>query len=328
VADAAALARAFGVARKAGCECAGALKTVRRTLAVATSGGLRRWGMDGSRDLQIIAADGDASGFAGENVRLGGAIDFDAVAQRAAEAAARSRGAERAEPRPTDVVLGPTAVAELVEWMSMASFGAASVLDGQSLLAGRRGERAFDPRVSIEDRSGPGEIDFDAEGTARAPVAFAEAGVLGQPVTDRLTALRLRDPRGSTGHAAPVTDGGAPRTVHLRVAPGDTAEADLIAAVDDGLYVTRLHYVNGLLDPRRAMTTGLTRDGTFRIRGGRLAGGVRNLRFTDALVDCLGDRLGALGRELRDVPTWWSPGGVITCPAALVRGFRFTGQSR
>ena len=72
----------------------------------------------------------------------------------------------------------------------------------------------------------------------------------------------------------------------------------------------------------------MTRDGTFAIEGGKLGGGVRNLRFTDSMLDAWGARLGGVGSETRDVPTWWSSGGTISVPALLVRGFRFTGQSR
>jgi predicted Zn-dependent protease len=54
----------------------------------------------------------------------------------------------------------------------------------------------------------------------------------------------------------------------MRLGPGDKSESELIASVQRGLYVTRLHYVNGLLDTRRATTTGMTRDGTFLIERG------------------------------------------------------------
>jgi PmbA/TldA metallopeptidase C-terminal domain len=46
---------------------------------------------------------------------------------------------------------------------------------------------------------------------------------------------------------------------------------DLLAGVDRGLYVCRLHYVNGMLEPRRAVMTGLTRDGCFLVERGKIA---------------------------------------------------------
>ena len=324
------LARAFAVAAKQSMHCAGALKIVRRSRAVRTAAGVDRRADEQWIVVQLIAADGDASGFAGATTDFDAPPDVAALATAAADRAARSRDAARVDARPYDVVLAPTAVAELVEWMSMASFGADAVLDGQSLLAGRTGATVCSPRVTIADRAGAGEIRFDAEGSPRRDVVLIDAGAAGVPVTDRITALRLGDTRGSTGHARPIADdyGGGPTPVHLWMSAGDASEAELIASVDDGLYVTRLHYVNGLLDTRRAVTTGMTRDGTFRIQGGKLTTGVRNLRFTDAMVDAFGDRLGGIGSATHDVPTWWSANGRLTVPAVLVRGFRFTGQSR
>ncbi len=324
------LMRAFDVAREQDTHCAGALKIFRRTRAVRTLHGLVCDGADAWLDLQIIAADGDASGFAGRTCRFADALDADELARAAADKATRGRGAVRIEAEPIDVVLAPAAVAELVEWTSMASFGAQSVLDGQSLLAGRAGEALCDPRISIVERGGEGELEFDAEGMPRQAVAFFDAGKAGQPVTDLLTAARLGDDRGSTGHAAAIDDAfsHSPGASHLHVAAGDRTEAELIADIGRGLYVTRLHYVNGMLDPRRAVTTGMTRDGTFLIENGAVGGGVRNLRFTDSMLECWGPRLGGLGNQLRNVPTWWTPAGLVTCPAMLIRKFKFTGQSR
>jgi predicted Zn-dependent protease len=58
--------------------------------------------------------------------------------------------------------------------------------------------------------------------------------------------------------------------------------------VDDGIYVTRLHYL-GIVDPRHGVLTGMTRDGTFRIRDGKIAEPLVNLRFTVAVPDVLAD---------------------------------------
>ena len=69
---------------------------------------------------------------------------------------------------------------------------------------------------------------------------------------------------------------------------GDAASVDeLLAGVDRGLYVCRLHYVNGLLEPRRAVMTGLTRDGCFLVEKGKISRPVGNLRFTDSLLEGL-----------------------------------------
>lgn len=329
-----ALARIFERAARDRLVCAGSLTTGPRELAVATGGGVAAWHRYTEAALELIALDGDASGhasFYGPDVRR---CDFEALADDACGKAARSRQAIDVEPGAWDVVLAPPAVAEVMEWMVMTSFTARALIDGLSLLVGRGGQPVCDERVTISDDAGYAHPDaiplpFDAEGTTRLRVGFIERGVGGRVATDLATAAKLADERGSTGHAAPVGDdlGEGPAAANLVFHPGADAEADLVARVERGLYVTRFHYVNGLLDTRRAVMTGMTRDGTFLIERGRLGPAVRNLRFTESLLQALG-RVGGVGRDLRAAPATWTSLGTFLCPALLLRGFQFTGKSR
>ena len=75
------------------------------------------------------------------------------------------------------------------------------------------------------------------------------------------------------------------------MAGGEAASLDELAElVGDGIYVTRLHYLS-VVEPREGVLTGMTRDGTFRIRDGKVAEPLVNLRFT--VVDRRGARRGA-----------------------------------
>jgi predicted Zn-dependent protease len=71
----------------------------------------------------------------------------------------------------------------------------------------------------------------------------------------------------------------------------------------------------------------MTRDGTFAIEGGRVGRPVKNLRFTESILEALG-RVGGVGRDLEAVPTHWTPLGAYLAPALCLRAFRFTGRSR
>jgi len=114
---------------------------------------------------------------------------------------------------------------------------------------------------------------------------------------------------------------------NLVLEPGDASVETLIGRVERGLYVTRFHYVNGYLDPRNATMTGMTRDGTFLIKDGRLGPAVPNLRWTESLLEAF-NRVGGVGSELQSVPSRWTSSiSSILCPALLIRGFRFAGKS-
>jgi predicted Zn-dependent protease len=226
-------------------------------------------------------------------------------------------------------VLEPEAVTELLEWFAMASLGARELEDGSSAFAGRMGEALTGDWVDLVDDAGDASelgfgVPFDAEGTTRRRVTLLERGRPRGVVTDRLYGARLGG--GSTGHAAPIGVDIGPAPTAMWLSAGTTPAADLVARLGRGIYVTRFHYVNGLLDPRRALMTGMTRDGTFLVEDGRLGRGVVNARFTESLFDALA-RTEAASIERRAVPTWWTDGGAVVAPALLVRGFRFTAES-
>ena len=58
----------------------------------------------------------------------------------------------------------------------------------------------------------------------------------------------------------------------------------MIASTERGILVTRLWYIREV-DPYEKIMTGMTRDGTFLIEGGRVTGGVRNFRFNQGLIE-------------------------------------------
>ena len=133
----------------------------------------------------------------------------------------------------------------------------------------------------------------------------------------------------STGHAASAeiefTSG--PAANHLCIGAGDESVSSLLSRVDRGLWITRFHYVNGLLDPPRAVMTGLTRDGTFLIENGQLGPAVGMLRFTDSIVSAL-ERIDGISQIRQAVRMGWSAGGICLAPTILIRGLKFTGNAK
>jgi predicted Zn-dependent protease len=236
------------------------------------------------------------------------------------------------EPGPIDVVLSPHAVAELLDWMATTGFDSRSHLQGTGFLAGREGERVTGEGITIiedphADSPDAARLPFDDDGVTCRRVTLIDRGVAGTPVHSRWSAAQAGGGCSSTGGSkigGMSPDPGA-RPRRLQLAPGDGTEESLIAGVELGLFLTRFHYVNGMLDPRRALMTGLTRDGAFLIRNGRLVGAVHNLRFTEPILEAF-ERVDGIGSELAAVPGWWLDDEVHLCPALRVRGFTFTGR--
>ena len=69
----------------------------------------------------------------------------------------------------------------------------------------------------------------------------------------------------------------------------------------------------------------MTRDGTFLIEKGRVARPLKNLRFTQSILEAFGN-VEALGREAKMVRSGF--GNIVTfAPAAKIERFRFTGTT-
>jgi PmbA protein len=281
-------------------------------LAIATSTGVAVEQRMTDATALVVAADEGRSGYAEKTAWRAGDVDPAAVAREASEKAARTKGATEIERGSYRAVLEPYAFAELMEYFSHDSFGGLGLTEERSYLSGRLGERIFDDKISIADDSlDPRGLPkaFDFEGTPKQRVQLVENGVARGVVWDRATAAQSPNGAVSTGHAPPIEsrDWG-PLPYALSIAPGEAASAEELAElIGDGIYITRLHYL-GVLHPREGVVTGMTRDGTFRIRGGKIAEPLVNLRFTVAVPELLSEVYG------------------LTSTAALVNSQNFYGD--
>jgi PmbA protein len=270
-------------------------------LAVATSTGVIVSQSMTDATTMVIAAGDDCSGYSEASSWRASQLDPAAVARQAAEKAARTLGSAEVPPARYRAVLEPYALAILLEYFAWDSFSGQAMQEGRSYFSGRLGEKLFDERVSIADdpldeRGFPKA--FDVEGTPKRRVPLVENGVARDVVWDRTSAARAGSGAQSTGHAPPPSlFGHGPFASSLSVAGGEAASVDELAEiVGDGIYVTRLHYLS-VVDPREGVITGMTRDGTFRVRDGKIAEPLVNLRFTVSVPELLSDVPG-LTRDL------------------------------
>jgi PmbA protein len=318
-------ARAVIAAADAGrLDASGAFSTEANTIAIANTSGLRSSHTTTQAKLVTVMTGEDrASGYAQATSADVARIDAAAVGAEAAEKAAMAAGAAELEPGEYEVILEEYAVATILEYLSFDGFSALALEEGRSFM--ELGQRVMGPNVSIWDDGAdptglPAAIDF--EGVVKRRVDLVTDGVASAVVHDSATARRAGTT--STGHGLPAPNTFGPITWNLFMAPGSGSKANMLSSIDRGLWITRFHYVN-IVHPRRAVLTGMTKDGTFLIKQGRIARPIRNLRFTQAIPEAF-SRIAAISSETRLVAAEYS-GINARVPALHIGRFAFTGAT-
>ena len=264
---------------------------------------------------------GEATGWGEASSFSAGRVDVEAAARSARSKAAMGKGTTEAKPGTYEVILEPSATAALIDYLGYMGFGAKQVIEGESFLSSRTDEQVAAPSVTIADDVFHPEsvgIGFDFEGCPKQRVAVIDSGIARGPVSDRKTGRKLGTQ--STGHNSGSGEFG-PYAFNLVLEAGGSSLDDLISEVEDGFLVTRFHYVN-ILDRPATELTGMTRDGTFRIRGGELAGAVHNFRFAQSALGALQSVRG-VGRDLVAIAPDYSSFGSTVAPALRVGEFHF-----
>ena len=287
-----------GVIRRlpAGVTAAGACETRELEIALANTRGVRAAGATTAASFSILADAGSGTGWAEGTEPALADLDIAALGERAARKAVDSLDPRELPPGAYPVVLEPNAASVMVRWLGWLGFGAKAYDEGRSFLVGRLGQRVCSPLVTIVDDATAADtigVGFDFEGVPRRRVTLIDQGVAAGLVYDfRAAAAHGVEPTGH-GLPAPSSEGALP--MHLSLLPGQTPQADLVAGMERGLLVTRFHYTN-LVNLMDTTITGMTRDGTFWVEDGEVVGAVRNLRFTQSILDALSS-VRAVGAE-------------------------------
>jgi PmbA protein len=164
------------------------------------------------------------------------------IGRNAGERAVKRLGPRKVETRRVPVVFDPRVAGSLVGHLASAVNGA-SIARKTSFLKDRMGERLFRAGIRIVDdplrRRGLRSRPFDGEGIAGRELAVIEDGILQSWFLDSATARELS--LATTGHASRgVSSSPSPSPTNLHLAAGPGSPRELIAAIQDGFYVTDL----------------------------------------------------------------------------------------
>jgi predicted Zn-dependent protease len=317
------VAEAIRIVEAARQTAAGIYSTALTNFSIFNSQGLSASYTETMARFSITAMAADSSGWAKASAVNAAHLDPLALAHSATQKAAVSAKPRALPPGRYTVILEPAAVLDLVGQM-FGDFSATAIRDDRSFLTGRIGQKIFGDNITIyDDVTHPLQAGapFDGEGVPRQRLTLVEQGIVRQVAYGRQAAALAG--AAPTGHGFPLPNEFGEAPVNIVIAGGDTPLEQMIASTDRGILVTRLWYIREV-DPYGKIFTGMTRDGTFLVEGGRVVCGVRNFRFNQSLIELLSNveslspSVRATGEETFD----------MVVPAMKAHAFNFTEVTR
>lgn len=319
------------IAKKSKLVTAGIYSSSQTAEAVINSNGLSAYHRQTSAEVSITMLADSSSGWQKANSPDVRNVDPARLAEIAAQKARDSRSPQELPPGKYTVILEPAAVLDLVGFMFW-DFGGLTVLDQRSFLNNRIGTKLFGENITIvDDVTHPlqSNAPFDGEGVHRQRVSLVEKGVIRNLVYARSTAAKMqkseyKDKVGDirvTGHGYPLPNemGEAPTNIVFATPGNEQTVEQMIAGTERGILITRLWYIREV-DPYEKILTGMTRDGTFLVEGGKVKHGLLNFRFNQSLIEML-NNVEAMGKAVRSSG---EEAFDMVVPAMKIRGFNFT----
>ncbi len=226
------------------------------------------------------------------------------------------------EPGKYRVFLSPKALSAVMEMLSWGGFSEKSIrTKNSSLLKLVENRESLSSEVTIaENVKGGVAPNFQGQGFIKPERtllidAGGFAGGLVSPRTAKEYGLETNGAGGGESPGSVDMDG------------GELNDDEIPAALDTGLYINNLWYLN-YSDRPNCRITGMTRFATFWVEKGKIAAPVDVMRFDETVYRVLGGNLLGLtrGKEFMiDTDTYGSRStGSMNLPGALVKDFSLT----
>jgi predicted Zn-dependent protease len=187
--------------------------------------------------------------------------------------------------------LAPAAVDELLWMLNWGGVSAKAQQTKQSPI-----QRLVESDAALSDR-----VHLRENTTGGLAPAFDAAGFVKPAAVDLIAAGRhagsLVSPRTAREYGLSANGADDDETMQsMELGGGNLAQADVLTALDNGVYVGNLWYLN-YSDRPNGRITGMTRFGTFWVERGRIVAPLSVMRFDDSLFRMLGDSLVDFTRE-------------------------------
>lgn len=300
-------------AKQGGVESSGIISTDVSVTAIANSAGLRALGKTTDADFSVTAKQDNGSSWLQRSAIEVTDIPVAQITEQVIEKAIASRNPREIQPGFYPVIFEGAAFASLLPWVVW-NLNAREADEGRSFMSrfdsegqvigNLLGEQLFSPLVQVERQpSHPllQDINFCSNGLANTDLSIIKDGIPQTIFYSRYWAQKMG--KRPQGDLYPIVMQGS-----------NQSTADLIAQTDRGILVTRAWYVR-YVNPRTLEVTGMTRDGTFWIEGGKIAYPIKNLRFNQCLPAMLKDI-----EQVSQVQRY----GSLVVPGVKVGSFCFT----
>jgi predicted Zn-dependent protease len=309
--------------RQAGLAAAGFVGLMARSETYVNREGITAYCEDTDCEVTVTARGANQqSGWGGSAARNWTKVDIAEVTRQAVETAKQSANPVAVEPGRRTAILGPAAMGQIARAMA-GQFNDRSQSGFEVNRKIRWNSRYFDPRITIS--SDPADPDggyrpfFDRGGYATPAMTWIDQGILKNLANPPDFALMQGKPYVETPYS-------------MRIAGGPTSVTEMIAGCEEGIYVNRFASLE-IVDNHTGLMTGVTRDGCFLIKHGKIAKAVKNFRIRESPFFFL-NKLQAIGPTHRValgfVPNprgfeWPLPPVIV--PPVMAQDFNFSALS-
>ena len=287
--------------------------------AIATKNGNFAFERRTYASLSVTARtkDGRSAGYFQRGHQDIGKLDTKRIASEAIGKATNGIGSKAIEPGVYPVILEPQAVGDLYGRFRF-QFDARRAEEGRSPFSASRGnsklgEQVFDSDLDVLSDPWHPQVPGSQSAQAGIPAErmfLVKEGRLNSLVYSRFWAERKKK------NPTP-----GPVNLILKASNGRGVSVDeMIKNSPRALLIGRFWYIR-TTDARTASVTGLTRDGVWLVKNGKIAHPVMNLRFNQSLMQAIGyGNVEAVGRSER-------VGTTTLMPALKLKEFNFTSLS-
>ena len=310
---------AIAIAQSKGLQSAGIFSNTLARSAMGNSKGLRAYSEETYAVFSTTMMKNSSSGWAKYGHTNASQIPIETLSLQASEKAILNHDPIQIPPGPYTVILEPSAVLDLLEFLIL-DFGGLSVLEKRSAFTDKLNTKVFGSNINIFDdvyhplQSG---APYDGEGFPRKKIHLIKNGVLNHLVYSQSSAHRCKTE--PTGHGFPLPNEYGEAPMNIVFEGGSSTLEKMVRTTQRGLLITRFWYIREV-DPMQKVLTGMTRDGTFLIENGLIKNAVLNLRFNESLfhflnnIEEMGPSVRASGEEGFD----------MVVPAMKVNDFNFS----